>query len=120
RPPLVPEGNRLVVLRHDPLDRIANDVDQLRAGYSLVDPGRSVSFDRIARIARRRFSPPGSAAIQIPLVLVALEPHHPPRAAEHVGFFRLRHRDLGMLVEVEMQARRAALGGADDEYVRQT
>src|SRR6266576_3356298 len=84
-----------------------------------MDSAGSVSFDRIARIARRRFSAPGGAAVQIPLVLVALEPHHPPRAAEHVGLFRLRHRDLRMLVEIEMQARRAAFGGADYEHVRQ-
>src|SRR5206468_6587501 len=71
---------------------------------------------RPAAVAGRGLAANRRARLEVPKVVGALVER--ARVGEDVRLLRIGHRDLGVLVEVEMQARRAALGGPDEEEGR--
>jgi len=105
------------IVGDDPVDRVADEIDEARVRDQRVDPPRDVGDIRVARVRDRRFAADRRARVELALVPL------PAAAAllrnEEIRLLLPRHRDLGMPVEVLVQAGRAALGGADHEEVRE-
>ena len=102
----------------DPLDRVANDVDEPDVGHDLGDPLGHAEVLRVGGVVGRRLAAAAGGRVEVARVpletarVVAL-------GDEEVELLRRRHRDLRMEAQVVVQAARPALLGADDDQVRQ-
>ena len=102
----------------DPLDRVADHVEQPGVGAVLLDPlGGALEAGQV-RVVGRGLAADLEAVVEAARVPVEAEvPVQLP--GEEVQLLRLRHLDFGMQAEVVVDARRAALEAADDDQVRQ-
>ena len=102
----------------DPLERVADHVDQLRVGdhrgHALGD---ALVLGEGGVVGRGLAADPG---VGVEVGLVPVEPARPVALLdEEVELLRLRHRDLGVEAEVVVQDARPALLRPDHDQVRQ-
>ena len=102
----------------DPLDRVADHVEQARVGAVLLDPLRRSLEAGQVRVVRGGLAADLEAVVEA--ARVPVEAKVPVQLLdEEVELLRLRHLDFRMEAEVVVDARRPALEPADDDQVRQ-
>ena len=106
----------LGVVRKAPLKRVSDAIDDLGVGDASRDVRRSIRISRIDGVAGRAVSPDLSGSRE--LIRVGMEPAVQTRTDHVMRLLARRHLDLGMRVEIVVQARRAAFRRADHEERR--
>ena len=115
---LAPLGVVVDPVGGDPVDRVADHVEELRVGDDRVHALGNPDVLREGRVVGRRLSPHRRASVEVGPVPVEAA-REVPLGDEEVELLRLRHRGLGMQAEVVVEAARAALLRPDHDQVGQ-
>lgn len=116
---LAPRCDPVDVVRHQALDRIADQVDQPGVRNDLRRALGRTARVRIERVTGRGFAADREAGVEVRLVPIQASPRIGLLPGEVVELLRIRHLDQRVLAQIVVEARRSALHAADDEQVRQ-